>query len=178
MAQEAGDSGFFARPGDHVFVRRPGLRGAPREGEILEVRGRPGSEYYLVRWPRGRESLLHAGSDTVIPEAERRGQAADPADPKPRAGRRPGETPSRAPEPHEPFELHRRSESHLQATPGDRLVIRHHQLGRPDRDAEILEVLGPDGEPPYRVRWSDTGRETILRPGSDAYIDHLVSGST
>jgi hypothetical protein len=36
-------------------------------------------------------------------------------------------------------------------------------------------VLREDGQPPYLVRWSDTGREAITRPGPDAYIDHLHS---
>ena len=63
----------------------------------------------------------------------------------------------------------------LKAEPGDRLVIHPHHLGEPGRDAEILDVLGPDGGPPYRVRWSDTGEETLLFPGSDATVDHLAA---
>jgi hypothetical protein len=64
--------------------------------------------------------------------------------------------------------------SGLCARPGDRLVIRGHRLGEHERDAEILEALGPDGGPPFRVRWSDTGAETMLFPGSDAYVEHLA----
>jgi len=64
-------------------------------------------------------------------------------------------------------------EGGLRAQPGDRLVIRGHRLGEPERDGEILEVLGPGGAPPFRVRWSDTGAETLLFPGSDAYVDRL-----
>jgi len=60
------------------------------------------------------------------------------------------------------------------ACAGDRLVIQAHHEGEPQRDAEILEVFGPNGMPPYRVRWQDDGRESILYPGSDASIDHLV----
>jgi len=56
---------------------------------------------------------------------------------------------------------------------GDRLVIRGHRLGEPDRDAEILEVIGVGGGPPYRVRWSDTGREGLLFPGTDAVVEHF-----
>ena len=59
----------------------------------------------------------------------------------------------------------------LAARPGDRLVIRGHRLREPERDGEILETLGPGGSPPFRVRWSDTGAETLLFPGSDAYLD-------
>jgi hypothetical protein len=65
------------------------------------------------------------------------------------------------------------SDGRLRADPGDRLVIRGHRLGEPERDGEILEALGSGGTPPFRVRWSDTGAETILFPGSDAYVDRL-----
>lgn len=61
----------------------------------------------------------------------------------------------------------------LKARPGDRLVIHAHHLGEHVRDAEILETEGPDGGPPFRVRWSDTGEETTHFPGSDATVDHL-----
>lgn len=62
------------------------------------------------------------------------------------------------------------------ANAGDRLVIRGHRVGDPDRDAEILEVLGADGTPPFRVRWEEDGHESLIFPGSDAWIDHLVHG--
>jgi Domain of unknown function (DUF1918) len=57
---------------------------------------------------------------------------------------------------------------------GDRLVVRAHFQGQPERDAEILEVLGADG-PPYRVRWDD-GRESIIFPGPDVFIEHFPRG--
>ena len=38
----------------------------------------------------------------------------------------------------------------------------------------MLEVRGPNGEPPYLVRWSD-GHEGLMFPGSDAHIDHTSS---
>lgn len=59
------------------------------------------------------------------------------------------------------------------AAPGDRLVVRGHRLGEPDRDAEILEARGPGGGPPFLVRWSDDGRVSLLYPGSDARVEHL-----
>jgi hypothetical protein len=58
---------------------------------------------------------------------------------------------------------------------GDRLVVHAHRQGEPERDAEILEVLGTHGNPPYRVRWSDNDHETIVYPGSDVYIEHRSS---
>ena len=54
---------------------------------------------------------------------------------------------------------------------GDRLVVRAHYQGQPERDAEIIEVLGADG-PPYRVRWDD-GRESIIFPGPDVFVEHF-----
>jgi hypothetical protein len=66
--------------------------------------------------------------------------------------------------------------SGLRARPGDRLVVRGHRLGEPGRDGEILEARGDDGSPPFLIRWEDTGCETLLFPGSDAYVEHLVDG--
>ena len=61
----------------------------------------------------------------------------------------------------------------LRARVGDRLVIRRHHVGEPDRDAEILEVRGEDGRPPYVVRWADDGHVGYFLPGSDAFVQHL-----
>jgi Domain of unknown function (DUF1918) len=58
----------------------------------------------------------------------------------------------------------------MRARVGDRLVIRRHRVGEPDRGAEVLEVRGAGGEPPYVVRWSD-GRVGLFFPGSDAFIE-------
>lgn len=60
----------------------------------------------------------------------------------------------------------------LSASIGDRLVIRGHRTGEPDRDGEIIRVDGKDGGPPFLVRWSDDGHESLFFPGSDAHIDH------
>lgn len=65
------------------------------------------------------------------------------------------------------------SQSILRARPGDRLVVRGHHAGEPERDAEILEVLGDDGAPPYLVRWEDDGRESRVYPSLDLYVQHL-----
>lgn len=61
----------------------------------------------------------------------------------------------------------------MKARVGDEIVIKGHTVGEHDRDGEVLEVKGVDGGPPYRVRWSDTGHETIFFPGSDATVHHL-----
>ena len=47
----------------------------------------------------------------------------------------------------------------MHAARGDRLVIKGHHVGDPDRDAEILEIKAADGAPPWLVRWSDDGHE-------------------
>ena len=60
----------------------------------------------------------------------------------------------------------------MHAEVGDRLVIRGVHLDSPVRDGEILEVRHHDGRPPYLVRWSDTGHESLVFPGPDAYVDH------
>ena len=57
----------------------------------------------------------------------------------------------------------------MQAAVGDRLVVESNKVGSPRREGEILEVRGPDGAPPYVVRWSD-GHEGLAYPGPDAHI--------
>ena len=60
----------------------------------------------------------------------------------------------------------------MHAQVGDRIVVAGATVGAPARDGEIVEVHGANGEPPYLVRWSDTGRETLFFPGPDSHIDH------
>jgi len=64
----------------------------------------------------------------------------------------------------------------MRAAVGDRIVIKGHRVGEPDRDAEILEVGDGDGNPPFRVRWSDDGHEGLFFPGSDAVVQHFSHG--
>ena len=61
----------------------------------------------------------------------------------------------------------------MRASVGDRMVIKGHHLGEPDRDGEILEVRGPEGEPPFLVRWEDTGHIVLFFPGPDATVEHF-----
>lgn len=62
----------------------------------------------------------------------------------------------------------------MKAKVGDKLVIKGHRVGEHDRDAQIIEVRGADGGPPYVVRWSDDGHEGLFFPGSDARVEHLA----
>jgi hypothetical protein len=59
----------------------------------------------------------------------------------------------------------------MEAAVGDRIVVAAAMLGGPMRDGEIIEV-GSHGGPPYLVRWSDDGRETLFFPGPDAHVSH------
>jgi hypothetical protein len=59
----------------------------------------------------------------------------------------------------------------MQAAVGDRLVVKGHHVGQPDRDAVILVVHGADGGPPYTVRWADDGHEALFFPGSDTVVE-------
>ena len=46
-------------------------------------------------------------------------------------------------------------------------------MGELPRDAEILEVLGENGAPPYLVRWEDDGHVSRFYPSSDAHVQHF-----
>lgn len=61
----------------------------------------------------------------------------------------------------------------MKAAVGDMLVIRGHHEGEPNRTAEILEVHGNDGEPPFVIRWDGTGHEGLMFPGPDAFVEHI-----
>jgi Rv2632c-like/Domain of unknown function (DUF1918) len=62
----------------------------------------------------------------------------------------------------------------MEAVAGDRIVVAAAMLDGPVRDGEVIEV-GTQGGPPYLVRWSDDGRETLFFPGPDAHISHHES---
>ena len=66
----------------------------------------------------------------------------------------------------------------MYASVGDRVIIHGHQSGEPDRDAEVLEVRGASGTPPYVVRWGDSGHESLFFPGSDASVQHFEHTTT
>lgn len=57
----------------------------------------------------------------------------------------------------------------MQATVGDRLHVHGRIVGNPDQEAEIIEVRGPDGGPPYLVRYRD-GHEGLIFPGPDCVV--------
>jgi len=58
----------------------------------------------------------------------------------------------------------------MKAKVGDRLVVHGAHVDDPWRDGEILEVHGEDGDPPFLVRWSDNGHESIVFPGAGTQV--------
>lgn len=63
----------------------------------------------------------------------------------------------------------------MKASVGDRLIIKAHRVGEHDRDAEVLEVRGDDGGPPWLVRWEDSAHEVLFFPGPDAVVEHYAA---
>ncbi|AYF73081.1 DUF1918 domain-containing protein [Nocardia yunnanensis] len=57
----------------------------------------------------------------------------------------------------------------MRASVGDRLIVHGRTVGRPEHTAEIVEVRGVDGEPPYVVRFPD-GRTSLVFPGPDSEV--------
>ena len=57
----------------------------------------------------------------------------------------------------------------MRANVGDRLVVEGRTDSTHRREAEVLEVRGEDGGPPYLVRWED-GHEGLTFPGADAHV--------
>lgn len=62
----------------------------------------------------------------------------------------------------------------MRAVIGDRLHVHSRSVGEAPHLAEIIEVQGADGAPPYRVRYPD-GHEGLVFPGPDCTIEHAGS---
>ncbi len=58
----------------------------------------------------------------------------------------------------------------MHAAVGDRIVVPGEHVGGAVRDGKVLEVHGPDGAPPFLVRWSDDGHESLFFPGPTAQV--------
>ena len=50
------------------------------------------------------------------------------------------------------------------------MIIKGHRVGDADREAEILEVRGENGGPPYVVRRFEDGHVSLFFPSVDAAI--------
>jgi hypothetical protein len=57
----------------------------------------------------------------------------------------------------------------VKATVGDQIVLAAVHVDEPTRSGEVIEVRGPDGGPPYAVRWDD-GHVGIIYPGPGAVL--------
>ncbi len=66
----------------------------------------------------------------------------------------------------------------MRAHPDDQIVVRGHRMGQPDRKGRLIEARGPDGSPPYLVRWDDNGHTTLFFPGTDCVVEHLHEAGT
>ena len=66
----------------------------------------------------------------------------------------------------------------MKAAVGDRIVTASGVVGGAVRDGVVTECPHGDGSPPYRVRWSDTGEETLVYPGGDTYVDAQVEAGS
>jgi hypothetical protein len=64
----------------------------------------------------------------------------------------------------------------MRAIVGDQLLVHGRTVGQHERQAEVIEVLGPDGTPPFRVRFDD-GHEAVMAPGPDTVVRHLTDDS-
>ncbi|ACZ29935.1 Domain of unknown function DUF1918 [Xylanimonas cellulosilytica DSM 15894] len=58
----------------------------------------------------------------------------------------------------------------MKAKVGDRIVRASGKVDGAVRHGEITGVERADGTPPYRVRWQDTGEESLVFPGSDCVV--------
>lgn len=64
----------------------------------------------------------------------------------------------------------------MKASVGDRIVTAAGVVGGAVRDGVVVECPHGDGSPPYRVRWSDTGEESLLVPGPDSLVHERDGG--
>jgi hypothetical protein len=60
----------------------------------------------------------------------------------------------------------------MRAEVDDELVVKSRRLDEPTRRGQVLEARGPDGTPPFLVRWNDSGHTALVFPGPDADVIH------
>lgn len=58
----------------------------------------------------------------------------------------------------------------MKASVGDRIVTASGVVGGAVRDGVVVDCPHEDGSPPYQVRWSDTGEESLVYPGPDSLV--------
>jgi hypothetical protein len=60
----------------------------------------------------------------------------------------------------------------MKAHVGDRVIVHATHVDEAVRDGEVVEVQGPQGDPPYLVRWSADGHTSLFFPGPDTRVHH------
>lgn len=66
----------------------------------------------------------------------------------------------------------------MRASVGDRVHFEGKVVGMNEHTAVVIEIRGPDGGPPYRVR-HDNGHESVVYPGAaDVWIEHVEQGAS
>jgi hypothetical protein len=61
----------------------------------------------------------------------------------------------------------------MKAEVGDRLVLAGCWADGHDRICGLMEIRDASGEPPYLVRWFDTGDEELFSPDPNATLMNL-----
>jgi hypothetical protein len=70
-ARDRGES-MWARQGDRLVIKSGQVGERPRDGQVLEVRGKHGEPPYLVRWSDdGRIALVYPGTDAIVEHGSR-----------------------------------------------------------------------------------------------------------
>lgn len=64
----------------------------------------------------------------------------------------------------------------MRAAVGDRITVHGLHVGDAERHGEVVQVKGPDGEPPFVVRWDSDGHEVTFVPGPGVRIDPAPRG--
>jgi hypothetical protein len=59
----------------------------------------------------------------------------------------------------------------MKAQIGERLLFHGKKVGSADHTAEVIQVRGDDGSPPYLVRFGN-GQERLIFPGTDCQVLH------
>jgi hypothetical protein len=59
----------------------------------------------------------------------------------------------------------------MHAAVGDTVAVPGRHVGEAGRLGLVVEVRGPEGAPPYKIRWDD-GHEAICWPGPETRVQH------
>lgn len=59
----------------------------------------------------------------------------------------------------------------MRAEAGDWLVVESPHTGTVHRRGLVLEAHGPDGSPPFLIRWTGDDHESLVFPGPDAHVE-------